>query len=108
MDDLFEKYKQRINSLPISEEEKDKLFNNFATELQFNLTNAFADTLTDEQLKKIDEAVNDEETLRIYFSILNESLELPEFLDFIEQTYTDIMTKTLSSLPEFTNQPSLK
>lgn len=99
MDDLLQKYKTRIESLSISKEDKDKIFSNFNSEIHFKLMNSFVDTLTDEQLKAIDNAGTEEEVLRVYFQLLNESLELPEFLQFIEQVYTEAMLKALSELP---------
>lgn len=101
MDDLLQKYKERINSLPIAQSDKDNLYSNLTQELNFKLMNSFLDTLTDEQLKLINETTSDEETIRVYFSILSESIEIPEFLQFIEQVYTVAMTKALSELPSF-------
>lgn len=108
MDELFQKYKVRIESLPISQEDKEKLYNNFYNEIQFKLVNSFFDTLTTEQKRSIAEASTDEEAIRIYFQLLNESIELPEFLQFIEQVYTEAMTKALSELPNLENPTAIQ
>lgn len=99
MEDLFQKYKERIEALSISDEDKKKIYDSFYSELQFKLVNSCFDTMTDEQKKSIAEASTDEEALRVYFQILNESIEIPEFLQFIEQVYTEAMTKAFSELP---------
>ncbi|OGK14364.1 hypothetical protein A3I50_02095 [Candidatus Roizmanbacteria bacterium RIFCSPLOWO2_02_FULL_37_9] len=105
MDDLFQKYQEKISSLALSSKAKQEIFQNFYFELQFQLINSFFDTLTDNQKKEIAEASSDEEAIRLYFRFLNESVEIPEFLQFIEQIYSEAMTKALDSLPEF-SQPS--
>lgn len=99
MDDLFDKYKERINSLPISPAVKEEIYTNFHMEIQTKLLGSFVDTLTMEQQKSIAEASTDEEAARVFFSLLSESLEIPEFLQFVEQVYTDAMMKALSELP---------
>ena len=99
MDDLLQQYRQRIDALAISEENKKHIFDNFISEIQFKLVNSFFDTLTDKQKKDIAEASTDEEAMKIYFDLMNQSIEIPEFLQFIEQIYTEAMTKALSELP---------
>lgn len=101
MDELFLKYKQRILALNISTEDKEKIYNQFYEELQFKLLDSFFETLTEDQKKSIEKADTDEEAIRIFFDLLNESVEIPEFLQFIEQIYTDTMTKMLADLPSF-------
>lgn len=99
MDDLLKKYKEKIEVLPISSENKSKIYDSFYDELQFKLLDAFVDTLTPDQQKQIADASSDEEAVKIYFSLLNESVEMPEFVEFIEKIYTEILEKALKELP---------
>lgn len=101
MDELFKKYKERITALGIAEQDKEKIYNNFFTEIQFKLVNSFFDTLTDEQKELIAKAETDEEIVKTYFSLLSESIEIPEYLQFIEQVYTEAMMKAIAQLPAF-------
>ena len=104
MDNLLKKYKSRIESLAISQSDKDKLCDNFFSEIQFKLANSFVNTLTDEQKKLLAYANSDEELVQVYLQLLNKSIDIPEFLDYIEQVYTDSMIKAISEIPIFNSQ----
>lgn len=100
MDELFQKYKQRIEALNISQKDKERIYSNIYNEIQYKLVNSFFKSLTPKQKKSIAETESDEEALEIYFRLILDSLQRTEVIHSLEEIYTQSMMQALSEIPE--------
>ena len=97
---LLERYKEKLNHLPFNDLEKSRLGVEFERQLLRKLLDAFYSKLTDDEKASLDEAPTTEKLIEEYLTLLSQKLDFPDFIEYLDNTYMNILTVSLNDLPE--------
>ena len=97
---LLARYKEKLSHLPFNDLEKSRLGVEFERQLLRKLLDAFYSKLTDDEKARLDEAPTTEKLMTEYLTLLSQKIDYPDFIDYLDNTYMDILTFSLNELPE--------
>lgn len=97
---FLSKYKEKLSHLPLNELEKARIFQDFQGQLLRKLLDGFYNKLTEEEKDKLTGGDTVEKMIEIYFTLLLEKIDYPDFIDYFDQTYINILSEALSNLPD--------
>ncbi len=97
---LLERYKEKLKHLPFNDLEISRLGVEFERQLLRKLLDAFYNNLTDDEKAKLDEAQTTDKLIEEYLTLLSQKLDYPDFIEYLDNTYMNILTASLNELPE--------
>lgn len=97
---LLSRYKEKLSHLPLNELEKAHIFQDFQGTLLRKLLDAFYHKLTIEEKDKLTGGDTVDQMIEIYFSLLLEKIDYPDFIEYFDKTYIDILSEAVSGLPD--------